>query len=185
MYQELWDLESFVSYWRNLFSKLYDGSSEVCYLKKMHLGKFPHPDEFQCWSVNFKTEECASTPFPQLTMSWIPEVEMARSIDDLITSQSIEGRRDFSDFDILDARIASALRKIIFNTSLKGESVLKSSEFKNTFDSWEGDNLPTWFMTTFEQPETMMQRKTYQTFSYFGDRMMTFKISTQDGIKRW
>ena len=32
MYQESWYLESHASYWRNLFSKLYDGSSEVCYL---------------------------------------------------------------------------------------------------------------------------------------------------------
>ena len=103
--------------------------------QKLHFGKFPHPDDVQCWRVNFKTEECVSTPFPQLTMSWIAEVEMARSIDDLITSQSIEGRIDFPDFEMLHARIASALRKIIFNTSLMGESVFKSSEFKNTFDS--------------------------------------------------
>ena len=51
-------------------------------------------------------------------------MEMARSKDDLMTSQSVEaqsvkGRRDSPDFEILDARIASALRKIIFNTSFK------------------------------------------------------------------
>ena len=50
---------------------------------------------------------------------------------------------------MLHARIASALRKIIFNTSPKGESVVKSSELKNTIDSWEGDNLLTCFMTTY------------------------------------
>ena len=97
MDQEFWDLESFVSYCKNLFSKLYDGRSEVCYLKKKHFGKFPDPDDVQCRRVNFKAEECVSTPFPQLTMSWIAEVEMARSIEDLMTSQSIEGRRDFPD----------------------------------------------------------------------------------------
>ena len=42
MYQELWDLESFVSYWQNLFSKLYDGSSEVCYLG-IAFRKIPRP----------------------------------------------------------------------------------------------------------------------------------------------
>ena len=60
-----------------------------------------------------------STPFSQLTMSWINEVEMARSIDDCRTSQSIEGRRDVPDFDMIHARIASALRKMIFNTFFK------------------------------------------------------------------
>ena len=66
---------------------------------------------------NFKTEVCVTTPFPQLSMSWINEVEMARSMKNLMTSQSIEGRRAFPDFEMLDARIASPLRKIIFNTS--------------------------------------------------------------------
>ena len=48
--------------------------------------------------------------------SWINEVEMARSMDDLMTSQSIKGE-SFLDFEMLDARIASALRKIIAITS--------------------------------------------------------------------
>ena len=104
-------------------------------ISELNLGTFPDPDDFQCWSVNFKTEECVSTQYPQLAMSWINEVEMARSIDDLITSQSIEGHMDFPDFEMLYARIASASRKIIFNTSPKGESALKSSELKNTIDS--------------------------------------------------
>ena len=43
-------------------------------------------------------------------MLWITEVE----VDDLLTSQSIEGR-DFSDFEMLDAKIASALKRIISN----------------------------------------------------------------------
>ena len=80
-------------------------------ISELHLGKFPDPDDFQCWSVNFKTEECVSTQYPQLAMSWINEVEMARSIDDLVTSQSIGRRRHFPDFEMLDARIAPALRK--------------------------------------------------------------------------
>ena len=44
---------------------------------------------------------------------------MAKSTDDLMTSQSVEGRRDFPDFEMLDARIASTLRRIIFNACFK------------------------------------------------------------------
>ena len=60
-------------------------------ISELHFGKFPDLDDFQCWRVNFKTEVCVSTSCPQLTMSWINEVEMAGSFDDLVTSQSIKG----------------------------------------------------------------------------------------------
>ena len=48
-------------------------------------------------------------------MKWITEVEMAKSIDDLMTSRSIIGRTDFADYDLLDAEIASVLKKFITN----------------------------------------------------------------------
>ena len=52
-------------------------------ISEMSFGKFPDPDDFQCWRVSFQTEVCVSTSTPELTTSWINEVEM--------TSQSIEG----------------------------------------------------------------------------------------------
>ena len=45
-------------------------------------------------------------------MFWIKEVEMAKSIDNLMTSRSIVERTDFHDFDMLDAIIASALKTL-------------------------------------------------------------------------
>ena len=50
---------------------------------------------------------------PQLTMQWIKEVEIAKSIDDLMTSRSITGRTDFPDYDMLDAMIPFALRRLL------------------------------------------------------------------------
>ena len=44
-------------------------------------------------------------------MHWIKEVETATSIDELVTSRSILGRTDFTDYDTLDATTASALLK--------------------------------------------------------------------------
>ena len=46
-------------------------------------------------------------------MHWIKEIEMAKSIDDLMTSQSITGRREFTGYEVLHAKIASALKKIL------------------------------------------------------------------------
>ena len=48
----------------------------------LHFRKFPDSDDFQRWRASIKTE----TTIPELTMSWINEVEMAGSIDDLMTS---------------------------------------------------------------------------------------------------
>ena len=56
-------------------------------ISELHIGKFPDPDDFQCWRVNFETEVYVSTSTPELTMSWINEEEMAGCIDDLVTSQ--------------------------------------------------------------------------------------------------
>ena len=47
-------------------------------------------------------------------MLWIKEVGVAKSVDDLLTSQPIEGH-DFLDFEMLDAKIASAVKRIISN----------------------------------------------------------------------
>ena len=51
-------------------------------------------------------------------MLWIEEVEMVESVDDLKSSRSIKGTHG-PDFELLDARIASALNKIIQNTPFK------------------------------------------------------------------
>ena len=69
--------------------------------------------EFQSWKVNFKTEVCSETANPQLTLQWIKDVEVAKSIDVLMTSRSIVGRRDSPDYDIFDGMIASALKMLL------------------------------------------------------------------------
>ena len=42
-----------------------------------------------------KTEVCSKSADPHLTMHWIKEVEIAKSIEELMTSRSIVGRIDF------------------------------------------------------------------------------------------
>ena len=51
-------------------------------------------------------------------MLWIKEVEMVQSVDDLKSSRSIRGTPG-PDFELLDAKIASALNRIIQNTRFK------------------------------------------------------------------
>ena len=51
-------------------------------------------------------------------MQWIKEVELVDSVDDLRSSSSTRGI-SMPNFEVLDARIASALNKIIHNTHFK------------------------------------------------------------------
>ena len=51
-------------------------------------------------------------------MQWIKEVELVESVDELRTSSSIRGI-SMPNFEVLDARIASALNKIIHNSHFK------------------------------------------------------------------
>ena len=82
-------------------------------ISDMHLGYFPDSVEFRSWNVNFKTEVCAKTANPQITVQWITEVEKAKLIDERVTSQSIVRRRDFPDYKMLDAMMAAALKKLL------------------------------------------------------------------------
>ena len=51
-------------------------------------------------------------------MQWIKEVEMLDSVDELKSSSSTRGI-SMPNFEVLDARIASALNKIIHNSQFK------------------------------------------------------------------
>ena len=84
--------------------------------------KFPNRVTFACWKIRFKTEVCICSQFPTEVVLWIKEVEMVESVDDLKSLRSIRGTRG-QDFEVLDAKIASALNRIIQNTRFKKRSV--------------------------------------------------------------
>ena len=76
-------------------------------ISELHLGKFLDSMEFQSWKVNsknwsvYKESTCSS------------HNAMDHSIDELMTSRSIVERDDFPDYNMLDAMIASALRRLL------------------------------------------------------------------------
>ena len=51
-------------------------------------------------------------------MLWIKEVEIAKSIDELMTSRSITGQHNFLDLDMLDTMIAYAMKKLLNTQSI-------------------------------------------------------------------
>ena len=99
-------------------SKNYGADQQRLEISDLHFNKIPTPATFACWKIRFKTEVCTCSQFPTEAMQWIKEVESVDSMDDLRSSSSIRGI-PMPDFEVLDARIASALNKIIHNSHFK------------------------------------------------------------------
>ena len=99
-------------------SKNYGADQQRMQISDLHFDKFPTPATFACWKKRFKTEVCTCSQFPTEAMHWIKKVEMVDSMDDLVPSSSIRGIQ-MPNFEALDARIASALNRIIHNIHFK------------------------------------------------------------------
>ena len=74
-------------------------------------------------------------------MLWIKEVEMVESVDDLKSSRSIKGTPE-PDFEVLDARIASALNRIIQNTRIKKKVSLEEMKAHKKDRFLRGRQIP-------------------------------------------
>ena len=72
-----------------------------------------------CRKIRFKTHVSACSGSPSEAMLWIKEAEMVDSVDEFKSSHSIQGFSHFQNFVMLDARIVSALNKIIQNSYFK------------------------------------------------------------------
>ena len=77
---------------------------------ELHIDKFLTPTTFAFWKIRFKTEVCTCSQFPTEAVLWVKEVEMVDSVDDFKSSLSARGIR-MPDFEVFDAKIASALNR--------------------------------------------------------------------------
>ena len=102
-------------------SKNYGADQQRLQISDLHFDKFPTPATFACWKIRFKTEVSTCSQFPTEAMQWIKEVELVDSVDELRSSTSTRGI-SMPNFDVLDARITSALNKIIQNSHFKKEN---------------------------------------------------------------
>ena len=103
-------------------SKNYGADQQRLQISDLHFDKFPTPATFTCWKIRFKTEVCTCSQFPTEAM-----LELVDSVDDLRSSSSIRSI-PMPDFEVLDARIASALNKIIHNSHFKRKISLEEQK---------------------------------------------------------
>ena len=115
-------------------------NSEICYLG-IAFRKIPDPDDFQCWRVNFKTEVCTGTSTPELAVSWINEVEMARSIDDLMTSQWITGESFFLILRCLMRWLRLHWRKLLTSVHFGKRVSVEEQRAQEYDNSYEGGKI--------------------------------------------
>ena len=109
------------------YSKNYGADQQRLQISDLHFDKFPTPATFACWKIRFKTEVCNCSQFLTEAMQWIKEVEMVDSEDESRSSSSTRGI-SMPNFEVLDARIASALNKIIHNSHFKRKISLEEQK---------------------------------------------------------
>ena len=100
------------------FSNNYGADQQRLQISDLLFDKFHSPAPFACWKIRFKTEVCTCSQFLTEAMQWIKEVELVDSMDDFKSSSSTRGI-SMPNFEELDARIASALNKIIHNSHFR------------------------------------------------------------------
>ena len=87
-------------------------------ISELQFAQFPNPQSFLVKKIRFKNQATTCSDFPSDAILWIKEVEMVDSLDEIKSSRSVYGK-DFPNFEMLDAKIASALNKIIQNSHFK------------------------------------------------------------------
>ena len=100
------------------FPKNYGEDQQRLQISDPHFDKFTTPATIAGWKIRVKTEVCTCSQFRTDAMLWIKEVELVDSVDDLKSSCSVRGIQ-IPNFEVLDAKIAPALNRIIHNTRFK------------------------------------------------------------------
>ena len=117
-------------------------------------------------------------------MLWIKEVEMIESVDDLKSSRSIQGETHFPNYELLYAKIATALNKIVQKLPLKEEGQSGGTE------SSERGSVPSRKTDRLHDPRQlpvllalMIQFLITLTYSQLLFAMMMFRNSIRYGMK--
>ena len=160
-------------------SKNYGADQQRLQISDLHFDKFPTPATFACWKIRFKTEVCTCSQFPTEAMQWIKEVELVDSVDELRSSSSIS----MPNFEVLDARIASALNKIIHNSHFKRRISLEEQKAQKEDRFLRGRQIAYLIYDHFRVTGTMILSRTTPICSLLFFEMMIFRNSILSGTE--
>ena len=146
------------------------------------LRQVPYTSNLCLLEERFKTEVCTCSQLPTEATQWIKEVELVDSVDELKSSSSIRGI-SMPNFEVLDARIASALNKKFRIPSSKGKSVWRNKKLRKRTVSFEVDRLPTLSTIISGSLEPMILSRTTPTCSPLFFEMTIFRNSILSGTE--
>ena len=107
---------------------------------------------------------------------WIKEVEMVESVDDLKSSSCTRGIRT-PNFEALDAKIASALNRIIHNYHFKKKVSLEEMKAQTEDRFFRGST------STSGSLEPMIPSRIMPTYLQLYFEMMIFRNSIRNGTE--
>ena len=160
--------------------KNYGADQQRLQISDLHFDKFPTPATFACWKIRFKTEVCTCSQFPTEVMQWIKEVEMVDSVNDLRSSSSSRCI-SMPNFEVLDARIASALNKIIHNSHFKRRISLEEQKAQKQDRFLRGRQIAYLIYDYFRVTGVHYSVENYADFSVY--EMMIFRNSIRSGTE--
>ena len=151
-------------------------------ISELQFDKFPTPSTFLCWKTRFKKQATTSSDVPSEAMLWIKEVDMVDSFDELKSSRSIAGK-NLPNFEMSDARIASALNKIVQNSHFKKKVSLEEQKAQKEDRFLRGRQIAFMIYGYFELLALMIQFWITLISSLSLIAMIMFRKSTQDGTR--
>ena len=164
------------------FSQNYGADQQRLQISDPHFDKFPTPATFACWKKRFKTEVCTCSQFPTDALHWIKEVEMADSVDDSMSSSSTRGIHMLN-FEVLDARIASALNRIIPNSHVRRRVSLEEQKAQKEDRFFRGRQIAYLIYEYFRVTGAKILSTIMPTYSLLLFEMMIFRNSIQSGTE--
>ena len=144
--------------------------------------QFPNPQSFLFWKIRFKNQVATRSDIPSEATLWINDVEMVDSLDELKSSRSVAGK-NFPNFEMLDAKIASALNKIIQNSQLKKKVSLQEQKAQKEDRFLRGRQIAFMIFDYFRVTgahDTVQDMLIYSLLLFV---TIMFRNSIQDGIK--
>ena len=115
--------------------------STMSSLSELQIDKFPTPHSFFCWKIRFKNQDSTCSDINWKLYYGFNEVEWIK----------IVAGKNFPNFEMLDAKIASALNKIIHNSLLKKKVSLEEQKaHKEGTVSTRKTRSLSWSTTIFE-----------------------------------
>ena len=115
-------------------------------------------------------------------MHWIKEVEMVDSVDDLRYSSSVRGIR-MPDFEVRDARIASALNRIIHNSHFKRRVSLEEQKAQKEDRFLRGRQIAYLIYEYFQVTGANDSVENYADLSLLLFEMTIFRNSIRSGTE--